>query len=267
MSAIHSTAVIAPTAELGAGVSVGPYVVIEDDVIIGDNCRIDAHAVIRRYTRLGDDNHIHPHAMVGGEPQDLKFKGEVSWLEIGSHNIIREFASLHRGTAGGGGITRLGDYNLCMASTHVAHDCQLGSHIVMSNLATLAGHVCVEDYVIISGVTGIHQFVRLGRHSFVGGMTGIGMDLPPWMLASGARGTVQGPNVVGLRRAGASPAVLRAMKEAYRLIWRSGLPRSEALEQLENEHGALTEVQDFLIFVRTSERGILPGGKGEVDDG
>ena len=267
MSAIHPTAVIASTAEIGADVSVGPYTIIEDDVIIGDRCRIEAHAVIRRYTRMGSDNHIHPHATVGGEPQDLKFQGETSWLEIGSHNVISEFASLHRGTAGGGGITRLGDHNLCMACTHVAHDCQLGSHIVMSNLATLAGHVRVDDHAIIGGVTGIHQFVRLGSHSFVGGMTGIGMDLPPWMLASGARGTVQGPNIIGLRRAGASPEVLRALKEAHRLIWRSGLPRPEALEQLETEHGALPEIQDFIAFVRTSERGILAGSKGEGDEG
>jgi UDP-N-acetylglucosamine acyltransferase len=267
MNAIHPTAVIAPTAKLGNDVNVGPYVIIEDDVIIGDRCRIEAHAIIRRYTRMGSDNRIHPHAMVGGEPQDLKFQGEISWLEIGSHNVIREFASLHRGTAGGGGITRLGDHNLCMACTHVAHDCQLGSHIVMSNLATLAGHVSVDDYAIIGGVTGIHQFVRIGRHSFVGGMTGIGMDLPPWMLASGARGTVQGPNVIGLRRAGASPAVQRAMKEAHRLIWRSGLPRPEALEQLEKEHAAVSEIQEFITFVRTSERGILAGSKGEGDEG
>jgi UDP-N-acetylglucosamine acyltransferase len=265
MNDVHPTAVIAATAELGADVSVGPYAVIEDDVIIGDRCRIEAHAVIRRYTRMGGDNRIHPHAMVGGEPQDLKFRGEVSWLEIGSHNVIREFASLHRGTAGGGGVTRLGDHNLCMASTHIAHDCQIGSHIVMSNLATLAGHVSVDDHAIIGGVTGIHQFVRLGRHSFVGGMTGIGMDLPPWMLASGARGTVQGPNIIGLRRAGAGAALLRAMKEAHRLVWRSGLPRSEALDQLEQAHGELPEVQEFLAFVHTSERGVLAGGKGEDD--
>ena len=265
MNAIHPTAVIASTAKIGADVSVGPYAVIEDDVIIGDRCRIEAHAVIRRYTRMGSDNRIHPHAMVGGEPQDLKFQGEASWLEIGSHNVIREFASLHRGTAGGGGVTRLGDHNLCMACTHVAHDCQLGSHIVMSNLATLAGHVSVDDHSIIGGVTGIHQFVRLGRHSFVGGMTGIGMDLPPWMLASGARGAVQGPNIVGLRRAGANSALVRAMKEAHRLVWRSGLPRPEALAQLEKEYGALPEVQEFLAFVRASERGILAGCKGEGD--
>ena len=266
MSMIHPTAVIASTAELGKDVSVGPFAIIEDDVVIGDRCRIDAHAVICRYTRMGHDNHIHSHAVVGNEPQDLKFQGEVTCLEIGNHNVIREFASLHRGTKGGGGITRIGSHNLCMAYTHVAHDCLLGSHIVMSNVATLAGHVTVDDYAIISGVTGIHQFVRIGRHAFVGGMTGIGMDLPPWMLASGSRGIVQGPNVVGLRRAGAGPELQRAMKEAYRLVWRSGLPRPEALAQLQTAHGSLPEVQDFIAFIQASERGICSGNKNEPEE-
>lgn len=266
MSQVHPTAVIAPTVQLGADVSVGPYAIIEDDVFIGDRCRIEAHAVIRRYTRMGSDNRLHPHSMVGAEPQDLKFRGEVTWLEMGDHNTVREFASLHRGTEGGGGVTRIGNHNMFMACTHVAHDCQIGSHIVMSNVATLAGHVSVGDFAIIGGVTGIHQFTRIGSHAFVGGMTGIGMDLPPWMLASGARASVQGPNIVGLRRAGAGPELLRAMKEAYRLIWRSGLPRPEALAQLESAHGALPEIQEFISFIHKSERGICAGTKGDSED-
>lgn len=266
MSLIHPTAIIASTAKLGEGVSVGPYAIIEDDVVIGDRSIIEGHAFIRRYTRMGTDNRIHPHAMVGAEPQDLKFHGEVTSLEMGNFNTVREFASLHRGTEGGGGITRIGSHNLFMAYVHIAHDCHIGSHIVMSNVATLAGHVTVEDHAIIGGVTGVHQFVRIGTHAFVGGMTGVGMDLPPWMLVSGPRGVVQGPNMVGLRRAGASPEAMRAVKEAYRLVWRSGMPRPEALAAIDEAYGHMPELRTFTDFIRQSERGICTGAKNTEED-
>ena len=258
---IHPTAVIDASAQLGADVTVGPYAVIHDNVVIGDRCRIDSHAVILPYTRMGAENRVHSHALVGGEPQDLKFRGEISWLEIGTGNVIREFATLHRGTEGGGGVTRIGDGNLLMAYIHVAHDCQIGSHIVMSNNATLAGHVIVDDYAIISGLAAVHQFVRIGRHAFLGGMSGLSQDLPPWMLAAGARATVMGPNMVGLRRAGASSDTVRAMKEAYRIVWRSGLLRPEALKELKKVYSSSSEVYDFIEFIEKSDRGICPGAK------
>lgn len=258
---VHPTAVVDPAAELGEDVRVGPYAVIESDVRIGAGSVVDSHAVIKRYTSMGRNNHIHSHALVGGEPQDLKFAGEVSRLELGDGNNIREFATLHRGTEGGGGVTRLGDNNLCMAYTHIAHDCILGSGIVMSNAATLAGHVHVDDHAIIGGLSAVHQFCRVGRHAFVGGMTGVPQDLPPWMLVVGSRALVCGPNLVGLRRVGASRELIAAFKNAFRLVWRSEMPRAEALDQLAADYAAMPEVLDFVRFVRESSRGICPAEK------
>ncbi len=264
---IHSTAIIAPSAQIGSNTKVGPYVVIEDDVTIGERNIIESHAVIKQYTKIGNDNHIFSHAIVGGTPQDLKFSGEKTWIEIGNKNKIREFATLHRGTEGGGGITKLGNENLCMAYTHVAHDCILGNNIVMSNAATLAGHVQVEDYAIIGGLSAIHQFCRIGKHAFIGGVTGITQDLPPWMLAAGYRAVLHGPNLIGLRRAHASPEVIKAFKHAFKLIWKSDIPRTEALHLLENEYTDIPEIQEFVEFIRKSERGICPiAPQNEVSD-
>ncbi len=170
---IHPSAFIDPGAQLGVDVTVGPCVVIEGQTVIGDRCRIDAFASVKEYTKLGEDNHIYSYAAVGGEPQDLKFHGEESWLELGHRNRIREFATLHRGTEGGGGKTTVGDDNLLMAYTHVAHDCHVQNGIVMSNGATLAGHVTVGEGAILAGLSAVHQFVRIGRYAFVGGMSGI----------------------------------------------------------------------------------------------
>lgn len=258
---IHPTAVIAPSAQIGQDVEIGPYAVIEDNVIIGDRCRIDAHAIIKEYTRMGMGNHIHSHALVGGEPQDLKFQGEVTWLELGDGNRIREFSTIHRGTLGGGGITRVGSRNLIMAYAHIAHDCQVGSDVVMSNAATLGGHVHVGDFAIIGGLSAVHQFGHVGTHAFVGGMTGVAQDLPPWMLAAGSRALVHGPNLVGLRRAGASNEVIAAFKQAFRLIWRSEIPRADALSQLAEDYATMPQVMQFVDFVRNSERGLCPAEK------
>lgn len=258
---IHPLAVVDPSAQLGADVTVGPFVVIEADVIIGDGTRIDSHACIKQYTRMGARNRVHSHAVVGGESQDLKFRGETTWLNVGDDNAIREFATLHRGTEGGGGETRVGNSNLLMAYTHVAHDCVLGNHIIMSNGATLAGHVSVGDHAIIGGLSAVHQFTRIGRHAFVGGMTGVAQDLPPWMLAAGARALVHGPNLVGLRRAGAGRETAAAMKQAFRLIWRSELLRQEALDALAAEYGHMTEIGDLIAFIKESERGLCPAEK------
>lgn len=260
-ASIHPSAVVDPGAQLGVDVTVGPFVVIESDVIIGDGSRIDSHACIKQYTHMGARNRVHSHAVVGGESQDLKFHGEVTWLNVGDDNSIREFATLHRGTEGGGGATRVGNGNLLMAYTHVAHDCVLGNHIIMSNGATLAGHVNVGDYAIIGGLSAVHQFTRIGRHAFVGGMTGVAQDLPPWMLAAGARALVHGPNLVGLRRAGCNRETMAAMKQAFRMIWRSELLRQEALEALTTDYGHMPEIMEFIDFVKKSERGLCPAEK------
>ena len=258
MSLIHPSAVVHPGAQLGSDVEIGPFAIIEDHVIIGDRCRIDGHAVIKQYTRMGAENHIHSHALVGGEPQDLKFHGETTWLEIGDQNRIREFSTLHRGTEGGGGLTRIGSRNLCMAYTHIAHDCWLGDDIVMSNGATLGGHVHVGDFAIIGGLSAVHQFCRIGAHAFVGGMTGVPQDLPPWMLAAGSRALVHGPNLVGLRRAGVGREAVSALKHAFRLVWKSELTRAEALAELESTYASIPQLMQFISFVRESERGLCP---------
>lgn len=261
-SDIHASAVVAPTAELADNVIIGPCAVIEDHVVIGEGTRVDAFASVKRYTRLGRNNHIHSYASVGGEPQDLKFHGEESWLEIGDNNTIREYATLNRGTEGGGGLTRIGNNNLLMAYTHVAHDCFMEDNIVMSNGATLAGHVHLADNVILGGLSAVHQFTRVGKNAFLGAMSGISQDLPPYMLCVGNRdGGVHGPNLVGLRRIRASSETISAIKQAFRTIWQGELPRQEALAALENEFSNIPEVIELVEFIRSAERGIMPLAK------
>lgn len=259
---VHPTAFVSPMAELADGVIVGPCALIDDDVYIGEGSRIDAFASVKRYTRMGRNNHVFSYAMVGEVPQDLKFHGEESWLEIGDNNNIREFATLHRGTEGGGSLTRVGDNCLLMAYTHIAHDCILGSSIVMSNNASLAGHVHVDDYAIIGGLSGVHQFCRIGTHAFVGGTTGIGKDLPPYLMAVGERADITGPNIVGLRRMRLGSSVVSAIKGAYKRIWLSGIPRQEALALVEQEYANVPQVQEIIAFVRSSQRGVLSAKLG-----
>jgi UDP-N-acetylglucosamine acyltransferase len=185
---------------------------------------------------------------------------------MGDDNRVREFASLHRGTAGGGGVTRIGHNNLLMAYVHVAHDCTLGSNIVMSNNATLAGHVSVDDGAVLGGLCAVHQFSRIGRHAFLGGMSGTNQDVPPYMVAVGIRGGLHGPNLVGLRRLGLSRDVIAAIRAVYRLIWLAGLSRPEALEQAEKEYGAIPQVMEIVEFVRGSTRGVLPAASRDGED-
>ena len=255
---IHPSAVIDPSAQIAENVTIGPGAVIEADVSIGEGCRIDAYASVKQYTSMGKNNRIHSYAMVGGEPQDLKFSGEVSRLELGDNNTVREFATLHRGTESGGALTSVGNHCLLMAYTHVAHDCHLGDGVIMSNNATLAGHVQVGSNAIISGLSAVHQFVRIGRHAFVGGMSGVGQDIPPFLLATETRALLRGPNLVGLRRMSASSELINALKNTYRLIWRSDMPRQEALEKAEQEYAGFAEVRELPEFVRASTRGVTP---------
>lgn len=256
-AAIHPSAFVSAKAEIGNNVTIGQCAVIEDNVIIGDDCRIAPFASVKQYTRMGKGNIVHSYAMIGGIPQDLKFKGEESYLEIGDNNSIREFSSLHRGTEGGGGVTRIGSNNLIMAYCHIAHDCKLGDHIVMSNGATLAGHVEMFDHSIIGGLSAVHQFVRIGRFAFIGGMTGIAKDLPPYMMAVGARAGIHGPNVVGLRRLRLSGDTIKGIRSAFRCIWHSEMGRREALDKIETEMGSVPEVMEIINFVRESPRGVL----------
>jgi len=259
-TSIHPSAFVSPKAVIGDNVTVGPCAVIEDDVVVGEGCAIHAFASVKQYTRMGRGNEIHSYALVGGIPQDLKFSGEVTALEIGDNNQIREFVTLHRGT-GGGGITRIGSNNLIMAYCHVAHDCTVGDSVIMSNGATLAGHVQVFDHVIIGGLSAVHQFSRVGTRAFIGGMTGISQDLPPYMLAVGSRAGIHGPNLVGLRRLKVPSSSVTAVRSAFRLIWHSDMPRQEALDKAEREYADVPEVLEIVAFVRSSQRGVLPAAR------
>jgi UDP-N-acetylglucosamine acyltransferase len=253
---VHPTALVAPGAKLHPTVEVGPYTVIGPQVSIGAGTVVGPHAVIEGRTRLGERNRVFQFASVGAQPQDLKYAGEDSALEIGNENLIREFTTLHKGTNGGGGVTRIGDRNLFMAYAHVAHDCQVGSGCVLANAATLGGHVELGDHVILGGLAAVHQFTRIGKHAFVAGGAMVVMDVPPFCTAQGDRAELVGINSVGLARHGFSEEQIARVKEAYRILFRSKLPLEEAVERLRTELGDQREIQVLLAFVTTSERGL-----------
>ncbi|WP_408955157.1 acyl-ACP--UDP-N-acetylglucosamine O-acyltransferase [Natroniella sp. ANB-PHB2] len=253
---IHETAVIESGAEIAKDVKIGPYAVIGENVKIDSGTEIGAHAVIKGWTKIGKNNKIFNGASIGQEPQDLKFKGEESYLEIGNGNTIREFATVHRGTETGGGITKVGDDNLIMAYCHVAHDCQLGNNIIMSNAANLAGHVIVEDSAVIAGLTGVHQFVRIGKMAMVGAGSKVVKDVPPYVLVDGHPASVSGINVVGLRRNEVEPGLRRKIKRAYKILYRSNLNMSQAIEKMDQELDSSPMVEHFLRFLRNAQRGI-----------
>jgi len=254
---IHPTAIIDPKAEIGEGVEIGPYSVIEKDVIIGEGTKIGPHVVIREGTRIGKRSHIFQFSSIGEAPQNFAYKGEKTSLLIGDQNIFREFVTLHRGTVHGGGKTVIGNGNFFMAYSHVAHDCNIGNHVVMANGATLGGHILIEDYAIIGGLVAIHQFCRVGIHAFIGGFTGVQLDIPPYMLAAGGRAKLFGLNTVGLKRNHFSEETLKALKKAYRVIFRSGQTMEKAVKQVkEDSIFQIPEVQHLLQFIQNSKRGI-----------
>jgi len=253
---IHPTAIVLPGAEIGRDVEIGPYAVIGPNVTIGHGTRIGASAVIDGWTVIGENNQIFHLSSVGAVPQDLKYRGEETYLKIGNGNIVREFATIHLGTVTGDGETTIGDNNLFMAYCHVAHDCHIGNHVVMANGATLAGHITVEDYARLGGLSAIHQFVRIGAHVMIGGGAMVGQDVPPYTIAAGDRATLHGLNLVGLKRAGFSEEVLVQLKKAYKILIRSGLLTDEALQRIRTEIPQSPQLDHFVEFVAKSERGI-----------
>lgn len=253
---VHPTAVIGPGARLDPTVQVGPYAVIGGQVSIGPGTTVGPHAVIEGRTRIGAGNRIFQFASVGAQPQDLKYAGEDTELHLGDQNLVREFTTLHTGTAGGGGVTRIGSRNLFMAYAHVAHDCQVGNDCVLANAATLGGHVEVGDHVILGGLSAVHQFTRVGQHAFVAGGSMVVMDVPPYCIAQGDRAELAGVNSVGLSRRGFGEEQIGRVKEAYRVLFRSKLPLDEALEQLRTELGGHPEIDTLISFVATSQRGL-----------
>ncbi|RMG21213.1 MAG: acyl-ACP--UDP-N-acetylglucosamine O-acyltransferase [Deltaproteobacteria bacterium] len=255
-TSIHPTAIVERGAELGENVSVGPYAVIGPEVRIGDGSSIGAHAVVQGRTSMGRDTQIFPHAAVGFVPQDLKYAGEPTRLEMGDGNIVREFATIHIGTDGGGGVTRLGNRNLLMAYSHVAHDCTLGDGNILANCGTLAGHVTLGNHVILGGLSAVHQFVRIGDHAFISGGSMVAMDVPPYCTAQGDRAKLVGLNTVGLKRHGWDAEAIRTIKNVYRTVFRSDLGLKEALAQVRAEHAGDPRVQAFVEFIEKSERGV-----------
>lgn len=255
---IHATAVVHPKAELDSDVEIGPYAIIGEHVKIGRGTKVGAHTVIDGWTTIGEYNQIFHLASVGAVPQDLKYKGEETYLKIGDRNIIREFATLHLGTVTGDGETTVGSGNLFMAYSHVAHDCHIGNGVVMANAATLAGHVKVEDYAIIGGLSAIHQFTRIGAHAMIGGGTLVGMDIPPYTITTGDRrdARLRGLNLVGLKRHNFSDEVIASLKKAYKILVLSDLKLKDALERIKNEVPSSPEVDHFTSFVETAQRGI-----------
>jgi UDP-N-acetylglucosamine acyltransferase len=254
---IHPAAIIDPKAEIAEGVEIGPYSVIEKNVSIGEGTKIGPHVVIREGTHIGKRCQILQFASIGEAPQAVAYRGEKTLLLMGDQNIIREFVTLHRGTVKGGGKTVLGNENFIMAYSHVAHDCQIGNQVVMANGATLAGHILIEDHAIIGGLSAIHQFCRIGAHAIVSGLTGVSQDVPPYMMAAGSRAKLFGLNTVGLKRAQFSEQTLRALKKAYRIIFRSGLTLEKAMKAVEEDDIFLIpEVRHLLDFIQHSKRGI-----------
>ena len=253
---IHPTAIIHPDAKLGKNITVGPYARIEGNSTIGDDTVIDAHAMIGPYTEVGPNCHIYSYAAVGGDPQSLKYRGEITYAKIGANTIIREFATINRGTEEAGGITEVGDKNLIMTCAHVAHDCKTGTGVIMANVATLAGHIEVGNYVTIGGLTAVHQFVKIGDYAFLGGTSSVVQDVPPYVIASGNRAELHGLNKVGLGRHGFTDETMAVLKKLYRIFFRSGLKMAEAMEKARTELPQMPEVKTFLAFLETSERGL-----------
>ena len=254
---IDPRAVVHDDAVVGVDAFVGPFCVVGPDATIGDRTRLESHVVLDGKISLGPDNVVAPFASLGGPPQDLKYKGEMTSLEIGPGNQIREYVTVSRGTSGGGGVTRIGEGNLLMAYTHIGHDCQIGSRIVFANAATLAGHVEVGDDATVGAGCGVHQFVRIAKHAFIGGYSTIPMDALPWVITAGNRASSHGINIVGLKRRGYPPKTIEAIKRCYMTLFRSKLLLEEAIARVEGEFGDVPEVQYFLDFVRGSKRGII----------
>jgi len=256
---IDPTAIVDPGAQIGQGTIIGPHAVVGPNVRIGANCRVGASSVVEGWTDIGDDCEISPFASIGQIPQDLKFRGEETRLTIGRRNIFREFVTIHRGTQGGGGVTTIGDRNVFMAYVHVAHDCHVGHNTIFGNMATLGGHVTVEDYVNISAGSGVHQFCRVGRHAFIGGYSVVTKDALPFMRTVGARpARIYGVNTIGLMRRGFTQDVVTKLKRAFRYLLQSKMNTTRALLQIEQDRSlACAEVQYLIDFIRASQRGVI----------
>ncbi len=253
---IHPTAIVDPKAEIDTDVEIGPYSVIRDHVSVGSGTVIGSHVMVDRYVSIGPECHLFQYASVGTPPQAVKFKGEKTFVKIGRGTVVREFTTINRGTDFGTGVTEIGEENLLMAYSHVAHDCQTGRKVILANNATLAGHITIGDYVTVGGLVAIHQFVRIGEHAYVGGKSGVPKDIPPYVIATGDRARLYGLNRVGLKRHGFPETTVKELKKVYRIFFRIGISLNEAIERALAEVDHLPEVINFINFIKSSQRGI-----------
>ncbi|HEV8336740.1 MAG TPA: acyl-ACP--UDP-N-acetylglucosamine O-acyltransferase [Candidatus Polarisedimenticolia bacterium] len=254
---IHSSAIVHPDARIGMGCRIGPFSVVGAGVTLGPECELISHAVVDGRVEVGEGCRFFPFCSIGLEPQDLKYRGEPTRVVIGRRNTFREFVTVHSGTQGGGAVTTIGDRNLFMAYTHVAHDCRVGSDTIFANAATLAGHVTVEDFAVIGAFSGVHQFCRVGAHAYIGGYSVITQDALPYVLTVGNRAKAYGMNLVGLKRRAFSEESIAALRQAYRLLFQSNLTTTRALERIDADLGGIPEVAYLASFIRSSERGIV----------
>ena len=257
MSFIHETAIVSPKAEIGKDCYIGAFSTIGDEVVLGDRVRLESHVVVDGKTKIGDDTRVFPFVSIGLAPQDLKYKGEPTAVEIGKRNNIREFVTVHRGTAGGGGLTRIGDDNLLMAQAHVAHDCQIGNEVIMANAATLAGHVEIADRANIGAYSGVHQYCRIGYEAFVGGYSVVVKDAMPFAVIQGNHAKCYGLNRVGMKRRGYSKETIEKLHSAFHLLLSAKLNTSQALEKIKQEITDCQEVDLLVEFIESSKRGVV----------
>ncbi|MDD3050543.1 MAG: acyl-ACP--UDP-N-acetylglucosamine O-acyltransferase [Candidatus Cloacimonetes bacterium] len=255
MTNIHSTAIIAPDAKIGKDVEIGPFCIIGNNVEIGDNCRLVSNVIVDGNTTIGKNNIFYHSSVIGTAPQDLKYRGEVTRLIIGDNNTVREFATINR-SATMDEPTRVGNNNLLMTYSHIAHNCQLGNGIILANSVNLAGHIHIDDFVTIGGITAVHQFVKIGKFAFIGGASGVKKDVPPFTRGEGMPYIVSGLNSVGLQRRGFAEEIIRSVKQIYRIFYRSGLNTAQALAEADKLNDLNVEQKMFIEFVRNSERGI-----------
>jgi UDP-N-acetylglucosamine acyltransferase len=252
---VHSSAIVDPGATLGRDVDIGPFAIVGPGACIGDGCRIAPHATLERNVRLAADVRVGQGSILGGDPQDLKYQGEESWVEIGEGTVIREYATINRGTAASG-VTRVGRSCFIMSYVHLAHDCHIGDGVIIANGTQLAGHVTIHDRASLSGLVAVHQFTTIGSFAFVGGMSRVNQDIPPYVKAVGNPIELYGLNSIGLQRAGFSPDTVSALKRLYRLFFNSELNLSQAIDRARTELPPLPEVENFLDFVSSSQRGV-----------
>ncbi len=262
MAQIHPTAIVAHGARLADDVVIGPYCVVGECVVLAGGVRLISHVVVDGRTTIGERTRIFPFASIGHEPQDLKYDGEASSLEIGADNTIREHVTMNPGTAGGGMVTRIGDHCLFMVGAHVAHDCQIGNYVIMANNATLAGHVVVEDHALLGGLSAVHQFVRIGRHAMIGGMSGVERDVIPYGQVMGDRARLHGLNIIGMQRRGFSRDDIQSLRSAYNCLFGDTGTLSERVEEVARRFGGIRPVDDLVAFIRADSSRAICQPKG-----